>query len=67
VQGERDPMGLPEEFPEDLDGVDLAVVPGADHGLKVPARGAVSQDEALEIVVEAVLEWLVRDVVGAGT
>jgi predicted alpha/beta-hydrolase family hydrolase len=67
VQGERDTMGRPEEFPEDLEGVDLAVVPGADHGLKVPARGAVSQDEALEIVVESVLEWLVRDVVGAGT
>lgn len=67
VQGERDTMGRPEEFPEDLDGVDLAVVPGADHGLKVPARGAVSQDEAMEIVVEAVLEWLVRDVVGVGT
>jgi len=67
VQGERDPMGRPEEFPEDLEGVDLAVVPGADHGLKVAARGSVTQDEALEIVVEAVLEWLVRDVVGPGT
>lgn len=66
VQGERDAMGRPEEFPEDVDGVDLAVVPGADHGLKVPARGAVDQDEALAIVVESVLEWLVRDV-GGGT
>jgi predicted alpha/beta-hydrolase family hydrolase len=64
VQGERDPMGRPEEFPGDLRGVDLAVVPGADHAMKVPLRGELSQDEALGIVVESVLEWLVREVVG---
>ena len=61
VQGERDPMGRPEEFPGDLD---LAVVPGADHGFKVPVRGALSQAEALEVIVEATLEWIVREVVG---
>jgi predicted alpha/beta-hydrolase family hydrolase len=61
VQGERDPMGLPEEFPE---GTDLAIVPAADHGLKVPASGPLSQVEALDLVVEAVLEWLVREVTG---
>jgi uncharacterized protein len=61
VQGENDTMGRPEEFPPDTE---LAVVPGGDHGLKVPARGAISQAEALEIVVESTLEWLVRDVVG---
>ncbi len=61
VQGERDAMGRPEEFPGDLD---LVVIPGADHGLKVPARGEVSQDEAMGIVVESTLEWLVREVVG---
>lgn len=64
VQGERDPMGRPEEFPGDVDHLDLVVIPGADHGLKVPARGAVSQDEAMGIVVESTLEWLVREVVG---
>ena len=64
VQGERDPMGRPEEFPGDLDGLDLVVVPGADHALKVPARGEVDQDEAMGIVVESTLEWLVREVVG---
>ena len=37
---------------------------GADHALKVPKRGPVSQDDALAIVVEATLEWIVRDVVG---
>jgi len=61
VQGERDPMGRPDEFPE---GTDLTVVPAADHGLKVPASGPLSQPEALAVVVEAVLEWLVREVVG---
>ena len=39
VQGEHDTMGRPEEFPDDLDHVDLVVVPGADHGLKVPKAG----------------------------
>jgi predicted alpha/beta-hydrolase family hydrolase len=61
VQGERDPFGRPEEFPPDRE---LTVVPGADHGFKVPARGAVTQEEALAIIVEATLEWVVRDVVG---
>jgi uncharacterized protein len=61
VQGERDPMGRPEEFPE---GTDLAVVPAADHGLRVLARGPLSQPEALALVVEATLEWLVREVTG---
>lgn len=61
VQGERDPMGLPEEFPA---GTDLTVVPEADHGLRVPAGAALSQAEALDLVVEATLEWLVREAIG---
>jgi uncharacterized protein len=61
VQGERDSMGLPDEFPEDTD---LTVVPAADHGLRVPAKGPLSQAEALTLVVEATLEWLVREVMG---
>ena len=61
VQGERDSMGLPDEFPESTD---LTVVPAADHGLRVPARAPLTQAEALDLVVEAVLEWLVREVVG---
>ena len=61
VQGERDPMGRPEEFPSRLD---LTVVPGADHGFRVPARGPISQEEAMEIVVESALEWIVREIVG---
>ena len=64
VQGEHDTMGRPEEFPPDLDHVDLAVVPGADHGLRVAKGAAVSQAEAVEIVVESTLEWLVREIAG---
>ncbi|HYO39626.1 MAG TPA: alpha/beta family hydrolase [Nocardioidaceae bacterium] len=61
VQGERDAFGAPEEFPPDRE---LTVVPGADHGFRVPKRGPVTADEAMAIIVEAVLEFVVRDVVG---
>ena len=61
VQGERDAFGRPEEFPQDHE---LTVVPGADHGFKVPRRGPVTDEEAMAIIVEAVLEFVVRDVVG---
>ena len=62
VQGERDPMGTPEEFPETTD---LTVVPFADHGLRVPARAELSaRPTRSTCVVEAVLEWLVREVTG---
>jgi uncharacterized protein len=63
VQGERDTMGRPDEFPAE---VDLAVVPAADHSFKVPARGPLSPEEATEIIVESVLEWVTREVAGAG-
>ncbi|RZI89643.1 MAG: hydrolase [Microbacterium sp.] len=61
VQGERDPFGRPEEFP---DGVELAIVPAADHGMKVPKAAPLSQAEALAVVTESALEWIVREVVG---
>lgn len=61
VQGERDPFGGPTEFPEQ---VDLAVVPAADHAMRVPARAEVSQADAQGVVLEATLEWLVREVAG---
>lgn len=66
VQGERDPFGRPEEFPADLRRVDLAVVPAADHGFRVPRTAGTTREEALAIVVESALEWVVRDVSGAG-
>ncbi|HEX7716083.1 MAG TPA: alpha/beta family hydrolase [Marmoricola sp.] len=61
VQGERDPFGTPEEFPSH---VDLAVVPSADHALHVPKSAPVSQDDALAVVLEATLEWIVREITG---
>jgi predicted alpha/beta-hydrolase family hydrolase len=64
VQGEHDTMGRPDEFPGDLEYVDFAVVPGGDHGLRVPSAVGVSPAEAMEIVVESTLEWLVREVGG---
>jgi len=61
IQGERDPFGTPEEFPDD---VDLTVVPAADHAMRVPKSAPVSQAEALAVVLEATLEWVVRAVAG---
>jgi len=61
VQGERDPFGTPEEFPDDID---LTVVPAADHSLKVPKSGPLNQEDALAVVLEATLEWVVREVAG---
>ena len=62
VQGGNDPFGTPPEFPDDTE---LVVVPEADHSLRVPARAELSREEALGLVFEAVLEWVVRDVAGA--
>jgi predicted alpha/beta-hydrolase family hydrolase len=67
VQGEHDTMGRPEEFPSDLERVDFAVVPGGDHGLRVSRSTGLSEAEAMEIVVESALEWLVREVGGRRT
>ncbi|WP_028636998.1 alpha/beta hydrolase family protein [Nocardioides sp. URHA0032] len=61
IQGERDTMGRPDEFPPEID---LAVVPGADHSFRVPRSGDCSQAEALEIIVESTLEWVIREVAG---
>jgi uncharacterized protein len=64
VQGENDTMGRPEEFPGDLSHVDLTVIPGGDHGLKVPRSTGLTEAESMGIVVESTLEWLVREVTG---
>lgn len=61
VQGEKDPFGTPEEFPSHLD---LAVVPAADHGMKVARSAPVDQEDALAVVLEATLEWVVREIAG---
>jgi predicted alpha/beta-hydrolase family hydrolase len=59
VQGDRDSFGAPDAFP---DTVDLTVVPGADHGFATLKRGDLSQEEALGVLVEAVLEWITREI-----
>lgn len=64
IQGERDPMGRPEEFPAELGSMDLVVVPAADHPLKVGRSAPVTEEDVRAIVVESTLEWLVREVVG---
>jgi len=59
VQGDRDPFGVPAEFPR---GTALHEVPYADHGLKLPRSAPVSQAEAYAGMRAAVLDWLDRAV-----
>lgn len=61
VQGEKDPFGAPEEFPPLTE---MAVVPDADHSFKVPQRAELSQSETFDLLVEAVFEWVIREVSG---
>jgi uncharacterized protein len=61
VQGENDTFGRPDEFPADID---LAVVPSADHSFATPKRSGVTEEDAMAIVVESTLEWIVREVAG---
>ena len=56
------PDGPPRGVPRPA--VELTVVPAADHGFGCRPAGRSAQDEAMGIVVEATLEWIVREVVG---
>lgn len=64
VQGGRDPMGRPEEFPTGLAGMEILVVTDAGHSLRVPARAAHSPAQALDEVCVAVLAWIRRTALG---
>ncbi|MEU2913232.1 alpha/beta family hydrolase [Streptomyces massasporeus] len=55
VQGGNDPFGKPAEFPEGAYG--LVEVPYGDHGFAVPKRADISQDEAVALITDAVVEW----------
>ncbi|MET9729946.1 alpha/beta family hydrolase [Streptomyces sp. NPDC006458] len=55
VQGGNDPFGRPEEFPEGTHR--LVEVPYGDHGLAVPKRAPLTQQDALAVVTGAVVEW----------
>jgi uncharacterized protein len=55
VQGERDAFGGPAQLPI---GPTVVAIPGADHGFKVPASGALTQAAALDLIVSSVAAWL---------
>ncbi|MGJ5753463.1 hypothetical protein FB563_1598 [Streptomyces puniciscabiei] len=55
VQGGNDPFGRPEEFPEGDH--ELIEVPYGDHGFAVPKRAELTQERALEIITEGVVQW----------
>ncbi|MEU7058370.1 alpha/beta family hydrolase [Streptomyces sp. NPDC046197] len=57
VQGGNDPFGRPEEFPEG--DYELIEVPHGDHGFAVPKRADLTQEEALEVITEGVVQWAV--------
>lgn len=60
VQGDRDPFGRPEEFPELPAGMELVGIPHGDHGFAVPKRADIGQEEALALITGAVADWLAR-------
>ncbi|WZH52900.1 MAG: hydrolase [Nocardioides alkalitolerans] len=69
VQGEKDAMGRADELAaafadERAERLDLVVVPDADHGLTVPKRAPLSVEDVRALVVESVLEWIVREAAG---
>ncbi|OIJ67105.1 alpha/beta family hydrolase [Streptomyces mangrovisoli] len=55
VQGAKDPFGRPEEFPEGT--YDLVEVPYGDHGFAVPKRAGITQEAALELITDRVVQW----------
>ncbi len=55
VQGERDTFGGPDAFPESLE---LTAIPDADHEFTVRTGATLSQEETLDLLVEAVVEWV---------
>ncbi|MEU3935567.1 alpha/beta family hydrolase [Streptomyces sp. NPDC029044] len=55
VQGGNDPFGKPAEFPEGT--YALVEIPYGDHGFAVPKRADISQDEAVSLITDAVVEW----------
>jgi predicted alpha/beta-hydrolase family hydrolase len=61
VQGSRDAFGTPDELRAALAGVtaaDLYVVDGGDHSFKVPKRGAISQEQVHDAVLDEIVRWM---------
>ncbi|MBC2904879.1 hydrolase [Streptomyces sp. PSKA01] len=55
VQGGNDPFGKPEEFPDGS--YELVEVPYGDHGFAVPKRADITQEQAVAMVTDAVVQW----------
>ncbi|TQJ89869.1 alpha/beta family hydrolase [Streptomyces sp. SLBN-31] len=55
VQGGNDPFGRPEEFPDG--DYRLVEVPHGDHGFAVPKRADITQEQAVALVTDAVVQW----------
>ncbi len=61
VQGERDalaPRGLIETVVDGLATATMEVIPGADHGFRVPRRLGVEPEEILDRIAEIVIAWV---------
>lgn len=60
LQGERDPFGRPPEVTVGVGQADVRVVPvpGADHGLKVPARAEFTAARVGDLVVTEVVDFV---------
>ncbi len=62
IQGERDalaPLPLITAVVSRLPLARLEVVPDADHGFRVPRRSGIGDDEMLDRLVGAVVDWIV--------
>ncbi|MFF2022569.1 alpha/beta family hydrolase [Streptomyces sp. NPDC058171] len=58
VQGGNDPFGQPDEFPDGP--YELVEVDHGDHSFHVAKRAPVTEDEALRVLTDAVVEWITR-------
>ncbi|WP_370531913.1 alpha/beta family hydrolase, partial [Streptomyces venezuelae] len=56
VQGGNDPFGRPGEFPAGP--YRLVEIPYGDHGFALPKRAPLAPDDARELLVDAVAEWI---------
>ena len=64
VQGERDPFGPARGVPATWTSTWPSYPAPTTASRRCQAQRPVTQDEALAVVVEATLEWLVREVIG---